>query len=54
VFWQDEPRFEQHTRTAEGNWLLREFSGLDAVLQLSSLGASLPLREVYDKVDFNS
>ncbi len=53
VFWQDEPRVEQHTRTAEGNWLLRELAGLDAVLFLYSLEAKLPLREVYDKVDFN-
>lgn len=52
VFWQDEPRVEQHTRTAEGNWLLRELAGLDAVLYLSSLDANLPLGEVYDKVDF--
>ncbi len=53
VFWQDEPRVEQHTRTAEGNWLLRELAGLDAVLYLSSLDANLLLGEVYDKVDFN-
>ncbi|MFO0943737.1 MAG: Uma2 family endonuclease [Pirellulales bacterium] len=53
VFWQDEPRVEHHTRTAEGNWLLREMSGLDAVLFLQSLEANLPLREVYDKVDFS-
>lgn len=53
VFWQDERRVEQHTRTAEGNWLLRERAGLDAVLFLSSLEANLPLREVYDKVDFS-
>lgn len=52
VFWQDEPRVEQHTRTSEENWLLRELAGLDAVLHLSSLDANLPLREVYDKVDF--
>lgn len=49
-FWQDEPRVEQHT--AEGNWLLRELAGLDAVLYLSSLDAILLLGEVYDKVDF--
>ncbi len=53
VFGQDEPRVEQHTRTAEGNWLLRELAGLDAVLFLYSLEVNLPLREVYDKVDFN-
>lgn len=52
IFWQDEPRVEQHTRTAEGNWLLRELAGMDVVLFLYSLAANLPLSEVYDKVDF--
>lgn len=54
VFWQDEVRVEQHTRTTDGLWLLREVAGREAILYLSSLGASLPLREVYDKVEFNS
>lgn len=52
VFWQDEPRVEQHSRTAEGNWLLREYSGTDAILKLDCLGCSLPMSDVYDKVSF--
>lgn len=52
VLWQDEARVEQHTRTAEGLWLLREVVGMDEVLQLVSLTQPLPLRDVYDKVDF--
>ncbi len=52
VFWQDEARVEQHTRTADKLWLLREVTGRDAVLQLASLNLPLPLREIYDKVDF--
>ncbi len=35
VFWQDEVRVEQHTRTPDGLWLLRETTGLDAVLHLA-------------------
>jgi Uma2 family endonuclease len=52
VFWQDEPRVEQHSRTAEGNWLLQEYSGTDAILKLVCLGCSLPMSDVYDKVSF--
>ncbi|MGB7346765.1 MAG: Uma2 family endonuclease [Pirellulaceae bacterium] len=52
VFWQDEARVEQHTRTAEGLWLLREVVGLNETLQCESLQQPLALRDVYDKVQF--
>ena len=50
VFWQDSPRVEHHTRGEGGLWILRECEGRDAVLQLTSLGATLALADVYDKV----
>ncbi|MEJ7595749.1 MAG: Uma2 family endonuclease [Planctomycetaceae bacterium] len=52
VLWQDEPRAEQHTRTEDGLWLLREVVGIDQTLQLASLNKQLALRDVYDKVQF--
>ena len=52
IFWQDEARVEQHTRTADGLWLLREIAGIEQTLQLSSLLQPLPLKEAYDKVKF--
>ena len=54
VFWQDEARVEQHTRTPEDLWLLREVVGIDAVLQLASLEIPLSLKDAYDKVDFRA
>ena len=51
-FWQDEARVEQHTRTTDGLWLLREVVGIDQTLQLASLGQPLALSDVYDKVSF--
>ena len=54
VFWQDEVRVEQHTRTSEGLWLLREVVGIDAVLQLASLEIPLSLKDAYDKVDLQA
>ena len=52
IFPQDEPRVEQRTRTSEGLWLLRDVVGIDQVLSLLSITASLPLRDAYHKVDF--
>ena len=53
IFWQDEPRVEQHTRTADGLWLLRDVKGLNESLNVISIHASLPLRDAYQKVDFS-
>ena len=53
VFWQDEARVEQHTRTSDGLWLLRDICGVDQSLQLASIGQLLPLRAFYKKVRFN-
>ena len=52
MLWQDEPRAEQHTRTEDGLWLLREVVGIDQTLQLASLNKPLAMRDVYDKVQF--
>ncbi len=53
VVWQDEARVEQHTRTADGLWLLREVVGVSETLQLASLEQPLKLRDVYDKVQLS-
>lgn len=34
------------------NWSLSRYRGIDAVLELESLGISVPLAEIYDGVDF--
>ena len=40
VSWQDEPRAEQHTRTEDGLWLLRQVVGIDQTLQLAARNES--------------
>lgn len=52
VFWQDQSQVEQRTRTEAGLWLLRNVAGIDSHLDLSAISGSIPLRDVYDKVDF--
>lgn len=49
---QKEPLVEVFTRTDQGFWLLREYAGLDAVADLDSVSALLPLRDTYYRVDF--
>ena len=50
---QDRPRVESVTRTPDGRWELDYASGLDGVLRLPVLKIEVPLREVYDRVEFS-
>lgn len=47
---QDEVRLEQCVKQENGEWLVFYYSSLDNVAQLESIGCSLALRDVYDKV----
>jgi Uma2 family endonuclease len=49
---QEEPKIEHYLRLDDGSWKLTEAAGLEATLRLPSLEIDLPLREVYDNVDF--
>jgi Uma2 family endonuclease len=47
---QSEPRVERYARQSEGLWLFSETSGLDAILRLDSIGCTIALRDVYERV----
>jgi len=49
---QKEPRFEQFLRQPDDRWLLTEAAGLEKHLEFPSLGISLSLAEVFEKVTF--
>jgi Uma2 family endonuclease len=51
---QDRPTLERFARNADGTWTLTIKSGLDQSLDLSAIGVTLSLAEVYDKVDFTT
>lgn len=51
---QKEPRIEQFLRQENGEWLLREASGLEAVLRSPSLEISISLQEIFARVEFVS
>lgn len=48
---QDKPHVEQYVRQPDDRWLLGELSRTEDIVMLPSLGLSLPLEEVYAKVD---
>lgn len=50
---QDKPQVEHYTRSSpEGDWDIAIVSGLDSVVDLSSIGCVLALAEVYRRVAF--
>jgi Uma2 family endonuclease len=49
---QDEARVEHFVRQGE-HWLLTVITGLEGTLRLESVGCALPLREIYDRVEFS-
>ena len=49
---QNEPRIEQFVRQPNGEWSLKEATGLATELMLPSLGVVLRLAEVFAKVKF--
>lgn len=53
LVWQDQIRAEHYVRRGDGQWLLTETGRREAVLNLESIGCTLPLAEVYDRVDLS-
>ena len=49
---QDEPHVEHYTRQENGDWLLREYYGLNKSFRIDSIECSLGLSDVYDRVEF--
>jgi Uma2 family endonuclease len=51
---QDAPRLERFARNGNGTWTLTAVEGLDQTLELPSIGVTLRLAEIYDRVQFDS
>ncbi len=49
---QEIPRVERFARNADGTWTLTAVEGLDQSIELPSIGVTLQLAEVYQRVDF--
>ncbi|WP_017720965.1 nSTAND1 domain-containing NTPase [Kamptonema formosum] len=46
-------KVEQFAKNSEGKWVLTEYDSADAVLALSSLDFQIPLRDIYERVNFD-
>jgi Uma2 family endonuclease len=51
---QDKVWVEQYTRQDDGTRILRDHKGKDAELKMDSIGATVPLRLIYEGVDLAS
>ena len=49
---QDQSRIEHYQRQTDGRWLYSATDGLDAQVEISTIGCMLQLAEVYERVDF--
>lgn len=47
-----EPRVERYVRNGK-DWILTEFVGLDAVFALATVDVSVPLANIYSRVEFS-
>lgn len=47
---QEEYRVEQYFKQSEGRWLLSDVRSLESVIDLQSIGCSLALRDLYDRI----
>ena len=47
---QEEYRVEQYIKQADARWLLSDVRSLDSVIELQSIGCSLGLRDIYDRI----
>lgn len=51
---QDKPHIEIYSRQAGDQWLLTEYSGIEAACRFESVDCTIPLAELYDKITFGS
>ncbi len=49
---QTEPHVEHYLRRENGEWLLREYDGLDRSFKIESINCEISLTELYDRIDF--
>ncbi len=47
----DEIFIEHFTRNLDGNWLLSDHKGTDAIVELPSIGCRLSLTEIYEETE---
>ncbi len=49
---QSEPRVEIFRRQPTGEWLFSDSTGMEAVCRFDSVGCTVAMKDIYDKVTF--
>jgi len=49
---QDQVRIEQYTRGEANTWTIRDYLNAEQVLAIPSIGVSLPLAAIYERIEF--
>ncbi len=49
---QDRPRIEHYARKGD-QWILTVIEGIEAILDLGSINVSIPLKDMYHRIDFS-
>ncbi len=49
---QDMASVDHYSLNEAGQWVLQDYTGLNAVGRIESIGCDLPLADIYDKVEF--
>lgn len=50
---QNEPHIEHYIRQQNGDWLLKEYYGLEKSFPIDSINCTLKLSEIYERVEFD-
>jgi len=53
LVWQDKKRVARYTKRDDESWILNDFIGDDAHIDLTSIECSLSMDDIYDKVDLS-
>ncbi len=49
---QDQHKVEQYTKQPDGRWLITDIGSPEARVELTSVGCTLALKDIYEKVEF--
>ena len=53
LVWQDKKRVARYTKRDDDSWVLTDFIGEGASIELVSIGCALTVEDIYDKVAIN-
>lgn len=54
LVWQDKKRVARYTKRDDSSWVLTDFIGDEAIIELSSIDCTLSIDDIYDKVEIES